>query len=140
VQIEKGEMMRKLVRDKMEEFLEDKGAEIKYVKAPEEERDQLLFSKLIEELLEWMTAEGRENRLKELGDMQEVIWAMGSMEGIEATEILQQAHGKNKARGGFEKLIVMTVELDSDNLKVPNIISSITPVDRPLGDGPWYSG
>lgn len=137
--------MRKLVRDKMEEFLEDKGASIKYVKAEPHERPTLLFNKLIEELLEWVSASDRDARLKELGDLQEIIWAMGKSDNIESTEILQQAHGKQKARGGFDELIVMTVELESEEVESSRrekVLrdSGLINDGRPIGDGPWYSG
>jgi predicted house-cleaning noncanonical NTP pyrophosphatase (MazG superfamily) len=131
--------MSKLVRDGVEAHIRAAGgAHVTFSGAHPDRRLPLLFSKLLEEAGEWLGAEGREERLKELGDLVEVIWALGEIEGIEGDEILMQAFGKRRERGRFERLMVMSVELGPAH-EVAEAISRST-TGRGLGDGPWYSG
>ena len=132
--------MSKLVRDRTPEFLQRKGTHIEFHTAPEEQRHVLLLGKLLEEAGEWLAASGREARLKELGDLTEIIWAMGEADGIDRTEILMQAHGKREARGSFDLLRTMNVELGSDKPSVTQRILTRADASYGRGDGPWYSG
>ena len=132
--------MSKLVRDRTPEFLEGKGTHIEFGTAPEEQRHVLLLGKLLEEAGEWLAAGGREARLKELGDLTEIIWAMGEADGIDRTEVLMQAHGKREARGSFDLLRTMNVELGSSDQQASRILSRAEDASYGRGDGPWYSG
>lgn len=135
--------MSKLVRDGVPDFLQKAGAHIEFTEALPDMREPLVFSKLLEEAGEWLSSRTRDERLKELGDLMEVIWALGEIDGIGSTEILQQAHGKHRARGGFENLAVMSVELGDDpaaRVRGASKAHFATASERPVGDGPWYSG
>lgn len=106
--------MDKLVRDGVPEFLKEQGTHITFRKAKKRERIDLLFTKLLEEAGEWLTARDEDQRLKELGDLQEVIWALAKIDGITPEAILLQAHKKQTLRGNFDELQVMGVELGPD--------------------------
>lgn len=106
--------MSKLIRDRLPAFLKREKATLVYKKAPESQRELLLFEKMMEEACEWLRATDDDQWLKELGDMQEVLWAMADAHGISEIEVIEQANAKRKARGGFTELQILDVELESD--------------------------
>lgn len=122
--------MKKLVRSGTEKSLEGKNPQVKFARCVATR--QLLFAKLLEEASEWSLATNREQHLMELGDIQEVLWALGEMDGIDRTEIALQAANKRAALGEFDSC--MTIELEQPKA------SSIASVSYSGGDGPWYSG
>jgi predicted house-cleaning noncanonical NTP pyrophosphatase (MazG superfamily) len=103
--------MSKLIRDGSKQFLESKHTEIVYEQAGPADRRLLLFSKLLEEAGEWLNARDKEQALKELGDLTEIIWALGEIDDIPAIEITSQAASKQRLRGGFDELWVMKVDV-----------------------------
>jgi predicted house-cleaning noncanonical NTP pyrophosphatase (MazG superfamily) len=134
--------MPKLIRDKTKEFLEKRNPRVVFKRAQESQRMGLLYAKLLEEVGEYMTTVGREGALKELGDIQEIIWALGEMDDITSIEIWTQAQAKRNVRGSFDDLVTMEVEID-DEEPGPMVTprgGGYGPDHRSLGDGPWYSG
>jgi predicted house-cleaning noncanonical NTP pyrophosphatase (MazG superfamily) len=131
--------MGKLVRDRTREVLEPQNPRIVFGRVMNDQRRGLLFSKLLEEAGEWLCANDREQKLKELADLAEVIWALGEMDGIGQAEIVLHASGKRAARGGFDELLVMTVETGGEPTPTPQPTTTHI-FSSPAGDGPWYSG
>lgn len=121
--------MAKLVRDGTEAALAGRNPRIAFDAAPSHQRTELTFAKLLEEAGEWLMAEGRDQRLKELGDLQEVVWALGEVDGISETEIAMQATEKRRVRGGFSDLCVMRVEADGDTPRDLDV--TVKSVERP---------
>lgn len=107
--------MSKLVRDGVEESLAGRTARVVFRSAPESERRWLLFSKLLEEAGEWLLSGSNAERIRELGDIQEVIWALGEVDGIEQAEIIIQASEKRRERGSFSELAIMCIEIDDEH-------------------------
>lgn len=95
----------KLVRDKQPELLPH--MRVEYSTAPPPRIRPMLLQKLLEEVGELVAANGQEDVLKELGDIQEVLWALGERSGITREQIMLQAYGKLEGRGGFTKAVTM---------------------------------
>lgn len=128
--------MEKLVRDGVPEFLKEQGTHVTYKQAHEADRTGLLYAKLLEEIGELLTARDDEQKLKELGDLQEVIWALGEVNGITSEQILLQALKKQNLRGGFEELHVLGIELGPDPSESPSKPSSRPEANWPGGRVP----
>lgn len=111
--------MPKLVRDGSKEHVEQHNPKIVFSKADRSDRRILLHGKAIEESLEWFMAEDKVQRVKELGDLMEVLWAMCEADDVNPAEMMLQAMGKRELRGKFETLWMMKVELDSDRKPPP---------------------
>lgn len=130
----------KVIRDKTKQYLESRGAKLKFGRASESERETLLAGKLSEEIFEWLQAGTREQALKELGDMTEIVWAMAKVHDISESEVIMQASGKRRERGGFDGLTTLEVELTTEGA-VPSIsrLSEVHWQDH-VADVRWYSG
>lgn len=115
--------MRKLVRT-------DSPRELKVVFEKENPTNPTLNAKLLEEVAELLLAGDRDQRLKELGDIQEVLWAVGDLNGITAMEITSQAISKRNALGTFDTVMRTELQPTTPTLSTYPIRS----------DGPWYSG
>jgi predicted house-cleaning noncanonical NTP pyrophosphatase (MazG superfamily) len=95
-------MLPKLVRDKIPEIIAKDGRTVVVrLASDEEEKRYFLMQKLIEELEEFNNSETRENKIKELADIIDVVYALGSHIGIAAGEISDASSSKRKANGGF---------------------------------------
>ena len=128
----------KLVRDETEAALKGKNPHVVFDEAPPDQREGLLFSKLLEEACEWLCGRDREQRLKELGDLTEVLWALGEIDGIQPGEIVTQAAMKREARGGFSRLALLKVETGDEPARPEPVHRGDW--YRGVGDGPLYSG
>lgn len=131
----------KLVRDKLPEILGEDLA-VEFGNAHPGAASRLLIAKLLEEAGELLCADSRNGRLKELGDLQEVIWAIAELNAITSQEVLLQAMGKREARGGFRDLRTMEVVRPEERSQAQESSGTFAcrDDDRPIGDGPWYSG
>lgn len=125
--------MSKLVRDGSKEHVEKHDPKVVFRQRTENERFQLLLQKFLEELGEYLVAEGREQKLKELGDLTEIVWAMAESDEITPMEVAAQAAAKQMLRGKFDSLWVMEVELDTDRPKQSLASSTSAPIKRE----PW---
>lgn len=134
----------KLVRDETPGILKANDPQIIFEKAPEMDRTFLLIQKLLEEVGELNAAMTTEEKLKELGDIQEVLWAFGKKDGISEMAIFMQAQSKRSARGEFDDLQVMKVQTADERPKVaerePPVTSYVNTYDYRGWDGPGYSG
>lgn len=124
--------MSKLVRDNTEEALENPRVVFKRLPSGVDLRPHLI-AKLLEEAGELNLANDSDQALKELGDLQEVIWALADVWNIGQLDVHMQATGKRNARGRFTGAI-MEVE------EGPVPAYSPPPIGFPSEDGPWYSG
>lgn len=98
------EKYNKLVRDKIPEYLDDKGIPYEKRVASQEEYKEELIKKLQEELLEFIEAKNSE----ELADIIDVIEALKKLPGFTDVEELRKK--KFEERGGFEQKIILKGE------------------------------
>ncbi len=93
----------KLVRDNIPEIIENANKKYDIHYANKEEVMTLLETKLKEETSEFL----QEKNIEELADILEVIFALNSSLGYSKKDLLNKREEKRKARGGFEKGIVL---------------------------------
>ena len=100
----------KLVRDLIPEIIRAKGEECTTRIAQKKGGEYLgfLIKKLEEEKQEYLTADPSDV-LGELGDMYEVIMALGEMHGYHRVDVIIAAEKKREERGGFTKRIIMQI-------------------------------
>jgi len=98
----------KLVRDKIPEIISADGEKPKIRILADDEYQKELLKKIIEEAKEVEAAGGDKNELiKELGDVQEVVEALIKSFSLDKSEI-EKLQAKRKAtRGGFDKKIFL---------------------------------
>ncbi|NQT49654.1 nucleoside triphosphate pyrophosphohydrolase [Candidatus Kuenenbacteria bacterium] len=98
---------KKLVRDKIPEIIEadDHMAETRILE--QEEYKQALLIKLLEEVNEVQGAKDKEERMKEIGDVLEVLEAIMKANDITQEEVDEIKQKRKKTRGGFEKRIFL---------------------------------
>ena len=95
----------KLVRDKIPEIIEASGKTCETEILSDEEYLQMLDKKLDEELAEYH----QEQNIEELADLLEVIYATAKARGYSIEELEHARVEKRKARGGFEKKLLLKV-------------------------------
>lgn len=93
----------KLVRDKIPEIIEASGKTCKIEILSDKEYLQMLDKKLDEELAEYY----QEQNIEELADLLEVLYAVAKARGYSAEELNHVRVEKQKARGGFDKKILL---------------------------------
>lgn len=93
----------KLVRDKIPEMIESSGKRCETEILSEEEYLAMLDKKLDEELAEYRA----DGSLEELADLLEVLKALAVARGYSVERLYQVCDEKKKARGGFEKRILL---------------------------------
>ena len=93
----------KLVRDKIPEIIEASGKTCETEILSGDEYLQMLDKKLDEELAEYH----REKNIEELADLLEVLYATAKVRGYSIEELEQVRVEKQKARGGFDKKILL---------------------------------
>ena len=94
----------KLVRDKVPEIIEASGKICETEILSDEEYLQMLDKKLDEELAEYH----QEQNIEELADLLEVLYATAKARGYSIEELEQVRVEKQKARGGFDKKILLS--------------------------------
>jgi len=100
-------VIRKLVRDRIPEIMEQSGRKANVVHATHEEYGALLKEKLVEEVKEFLESETAE----ELGDILEVIDALCVWKKISPEDLKEIKELKFQVRGGFAKRYVATFSL-----------------------------
>ena len=96
--------MSKLVRDLIPEIIpQEKMGLYQFKKVGEEEYNQLLKKKLMEEAMEYTEAEN----IEELADLFEVIDAIIKLKKFDKNDILEVQRKKREERGGFENRLLM---------------------------------
>ena len=93
----------KLVRDKIPEIIEESGKTCETEILSDEEYLQMLDKKLDEELAEYH----QEQNIEELADLLEVLYATAKARGYSIEELEQVRVEKQKARGGFDKRLLL---------------------------------
>ena len=93
----------KLVRDKIPEIIEASGKTCETEILSDEEYLQMLDKKLDEELAEYH----QEQNIEELADLLEVLYATAKARGYSIEELDHVRVEKQKARGGFDKKILL---------------------------------
>ena len=93
----------KLVRDKIPEIIEASGKTCQTEILFDEEYLQMLDKKLDEELAEYH----QEQNIEELADLLEVLYATAKARGYSIEELERVRVEKQKARGGFDKKILL---------------------------------
>ena len=93
----------KLVRDKIPEIIEASGKTCETKMLSDEEYFQMLDKKLDEELAEYH----QEQNIEELADLLEVLYATVKARGCSIEELEHVRIEKQKARGGFDKKILL---------------------------------
>jgi predicted house-cleaning noncanonical NTP pyrophosphatase (MazG superfamily) len=93
----------KLVRDKVPEIMAASGKSPRTHIAGEDEYKQKLEKKLQEEVKEYL----ENGELKELADLVEVVYAILDMKKVKKDSFEKLRTEKLKARGGFEKRIIL---------------------------------
>ena len=93
----------KLVRDKIPEMIGALGKSCEIEILSDEDYLQMLDKKLDEELAEYH----QEQNIEELADLLEVFYATAKARGYSIEELEQVRVEKQKARGGFDKKILL---------------------------------
>ncbi len=99
----------KLVRNKIPEIIEASGKTCETEILSNEEYLQMLDKKLDEELAEYH----QEQDIEELADLLEVLYATAKARGYSIEELNHVRIEKQKARGGFDKKILLKTVIDN---------------------------
>ncbi len=98
----------KLVRDKIPEIIEKTGEKYKVRTLDNEEYKKELLKKIVEEAKEVLDTDGDKNELiKELGDVLEVIDHLIDAFDLNKDEIEKIKQEKKESRGGFDKKLFL---------------------------------
>jgi len=103
----------KLVRDKIPEIIEKSGNQCEIAILSEQEYQQALCQKLIEEATELASAEPTE-LISELADLYEVIDSLLIATGIDKETVFNQQRQKRKERGSFQTKIKLVSVLSRE--------------------------
>lgn len=93
----------KLVRDKIPEYIEQKGESVTYHIAEQEEYWELLKAKLLEEFAEFTEDES----IEEFVDVLEVLEAIKAYKKSADNDIQQVKQEKVDKKGGFSKGVIL---------------------------------
>ncbi|KRE70884.1 nucleoside triphosphate pyrophosphohydrolase [Paenibacillus sp. Soil750] len=100
----------KLVRDKIPQIIEANGKKAVYKVLSDAEHAVMLNKKLHEEFLEYTNA-NEEDKVEELADLVEVVYAILESKGVSFEEFEKVRLAKREERGGFkEKLFLINVD------------------------------
>ncbi|MDD4333507.1 MAG: nucleoside triphosphate pyrophosphohydrolase [Patescibacteria group bacterium] len=103
----------KLVRDRIPEIIEKRGAKCKIKKLTPKRYKEELFKKVLEEASELVSArKNKEDVMREIGDVYEVIEAVIKVCGLDKKEIKKLQTKRAKERGRFKKklFLISTIE------------------------------
>lgn len=100
-------LYNKLVRDKIPEIITAAGGTPEVRILDDAEYKKFLRLKLVEEAGETNAAKTRDDMVKELGDVLEVMEAVMKNEGISREEVEVLQVQRREERGGFEKRIYL---------------------------------
>ena len=93
----------KLVRDRIPEIIEATGKRCEIEILNDEEYLKAIDAKLDEELAEYH----KDQNIEELADLLEVLYATAKARGYSIEELEQVRVEKQKARGGFDKKVLL---------------------------------
>lgn len=97
----------KLVRDRIPEIIKAEGGEPEVRTLDSAEYAKYVRLKLVEEAGEANAAKTREEMVKELSDVLEVMEALMRHEGIRPDEVTELKQKRREERGGFDKRIYL---------------------------------
>lgn len=97
----------KLVRDKIPEILAEKSCAPEIEVLSETDYLRLLNEKLIEEAREVICAESKIDKIEEIADVLEVLYAIMKNLGISREKIEEVRKEKVEKRGGFDNKILL---------------------------------
>lgn len=98
---------QKLVRDNIPEIIRQNGEKPTVRALGVKEFKSEIRKKFVEEVAELVHAEGRQNILEELADIQEVLTTFYEIENISCSEVTKVAKAKRKLRGSFSKRLFL---------------------------------
>ena len=105
-----------LIRDKRLKWMQDKGMDVEYRKLSDNEFEQHLRNKLIEEATETATEFNSKDFIEELGDVLEVIDYFMKLKGISKEDVQKAQDKKRTELGNFDdRIYTGTVTIDSEN-------------------------
>lgn len=104
----------KLIRDRIPEIIESTGKAFKVTVMPDQEFHEALKAKLLEEVSEAKEASSREDLIKELSDIYEVIDTLCIALRIDKSDVLELQKKRNEERGGFTKQLKLQWVEDPD--------------------------
>jgi len=106
--------VEKLIRDRMPEFMRERGVCVSARQLDDAEFLQCLRRKLQEEAAEVVSARSREDLVEELADLAEVMLALCEASGIAPAELETVRRRKLASRGGFAARVYShMVEVDA---------------------------
>ncbi len=97
----------KLVRDKIPEVIEKAGKSSKIRMLGDEEYQQELFRKMIEEAIELSKTRNEEQVIEELADIYEVLETILIHKKIDIRKVQKRRVQKNIAKGAFENRVFL---------------------------------
>lgn len=97
---------KKLIRDKIPEIIEETGSEYQTRILGNEEFEVELKKKLVEESVEVLNS-SKEELIKELADVLEIIYNLADFNKIKMKDVENQRKSKKEKRGGFDKKIFL---------------------------------
>ena len=102
---------QKLVRDRIPEIMRSQGSVPEVRMLDDAEYKKFLRLKTVEEAGEVNAAKTREQMVKELGDVLEVLEAVMENEGISAEEVQMLKAKRKIERGGFHDRVFLIAEV-----------------------------
>ncbi|HHH1032317.1 TPA: hypothetical protein ACPZQF_002995 [Yersinia enterocolitica] len=97
----------KLVRDKIPEFINSQGEDVRLIKLKSEALISAMKRKVVEESLEVFDAKTSDEIIEEIADLQEIINALTKELKISNKEIERVRKAKKAKRGGFDNGIML---------------------------------
>lgn len=100
-------IINKLARDKIPEILARQGIQCQTSQLDSSYYESALNLKLLEESTEYQRAKGHQQKMEELADILEVIYAILAQHGIDFAALEKIRKAKLKERGGFQMRIFL---------------------------------
>lgn len=107
----------KLVRDKIPEILDKNGCEPEVETMLDYVYADALDQKLLEEANEVVGASTKSEKIEEIADVLEVIYAIVENLGVSQEEVEQVRRSKKDSRGGFDKKLLLKRAIVVESLK-----------------------
>ena len=101
------QVFRKLVRDEIPNKIAQHGEQANLAHIAKSESRTALVIKLFEEAEELLTAANPKDVATELADLLEVVRALSTATGVDWDQVQEAAEEKRKARGSFERNVVL---------------------------------
>ena len=106
----------KLIRDKVPAKIKDKGSDLETKVLSDQEFEEELVKKVLEEATELTKASSREELVSELGDVIDVLDEVRVLKNISDEELSAAREESNARKGGFKERIFLIWSSD-DNYK-----------------------